>query len=96
MTNKLAVSAGFLHTEIEVSKQFLSDFSYYNPGDTFGAGIEWKASNRFTVDLGTIVTYYADVNKSFTDASVGTYTENYKKHNLGFAVGLGYHFGGIK
>lgn len=96
MTNKFAVSAGFLHTEIEVSKQFLSDFSYYNPGDTFGAGIEWKASNRFTVDLGSIMTYYADVNKSFTDASVGSYTENYKKHNLGFAIGLGYHFGGMK
>jgi long-chain fatty acid transport protein len=94
-TEKLAVSMGYLHTEVGVSKQFLSDFSYYNSGDTFGGGFEWKPAARFTVDLGALYTIYANETKPFTDATYGSYTETYKKRNLGFAIGLGYHFGGL-
>ncbi len=95
LTNAFALSAGYLHTEMGVSKQFQSDFSYYNPGDTFGGGLEWKANSRFTVDAGMLCTFYTDANKTFTDASVGSYIETYKKRNLGFALGLCYRFGGM-
>jgi len=94
-TEKFAVSAGFLHTEMGISEQFQSDFSYYNSGNTFGGGFEWKALPRFTVDAGVLYTIYADEQKTFTDATYGSYNETYKKHNLGFALGLGYRFGGL-
>ena len=95
LTDAFALSAGYLHTEMGVSKQFQSDFSYYNPGDTFGGGLEWKANSRFTVDAGMLCTFYTDVSKTFKDASLGSYIETYKKHNLGFALGLCYRFGGM-
>jgi len=95
LLKKFALSAGYLHTEMGCSKQFQSDFSYYNTGDSFGGGFEWKPTTRFTLDAGMILTYYNDVSKEFTDPTFGTYYENYKKHNVGFALSLGYHFGGI-
>ena len=95
LLKKFAVSAGYLHTEMGMTKQFQSDFSYYNSGDSFGGGFEWKPLPRFTLDAGMIYTVYKDEQKEFTDPAFGTYTEIYKKHNIGFALSLGYHFGGI-
>ncbi len=96
LLKKMAVSAGYLRTEMGASEQFQSDFSYYNsPANSYGGGIEWKPTPKFTVDAGMICTFYTDVKKSFTDAAVGAYSETYKKHNLGLALGLSYYFGGI-
>ena len=95
LMKKFAVSAGYLHTEMGITEQYQSDFSYINSGDTFGGGFEWKPLPRFTVDAGMLCTWYEDAQKQFTDPVFGTYMETYKKHNIGFALGLGYHFGGI-
>jgi len=95
LLKKFAVSAGYLHTEMGVTKQYQSDFSYINSGDSFGGGFEWKPMARFTLDAGVIYTAYQDEQKSFTDPTFGAYSETYKKRNLGFALSLGYHFGGI-
>lgn len=95
LTEKFALSAGYLHTEMGITKQFQSDFSYLNCGDTFGGGFQWKPNSRFTVDAGMVCTWYEDAQKQFTDPTFGSYSETYKKHNVGFAIGLGYRFGGI-
>ncbi len=91
-----AVSLGYLHTQMGVYDQFNSDFSYYSNSNTFGGGFELKPTANLTIDLGALVTNYANANKLFKDAdpAIGSYFETYKKHNLGFAIGLGYHFGG--
>lgn len=91
----VAISLGYLHTAMGVYDQFNSDFSYYSNSETFAGGFEIKAGSKLTVDLGALVTNYADANKLFNSAVVGSYFETYKKHNLGFAIGLGYHFGGM-
>jgi len=90
----VAVSLGYLHTAMGVYDQFNSDFSYYSNSETFAGGFEIKAGNKLTVDLGALVTNYADANKFFKSTVAGNYSETYKKHNLAFAIGLGYHFGG--
>ena len=95
MTEKFALSAGYLHTEMGITKQYQSDFSYINCGDTFGGGFQWKATPRFTLDAGLLCTWYQDAQKQFTDPTFGSYSETYKKHNVGFAIGLGYRFGRI-
>lgn len=95
MSKKLAFSLGYLHTEMFMLEQFQSDYSYFSPADTFGGGFEWKPTSRFTIDLGALYTKYKDTKKQFTDATFGSYTETYKKSNIGFAVGFAYHFGGI-
>ena len=92
----LAISAGYLRTTMGVFDQFNSDFSYYSSSNTFAGGFEIKPLANLTVDLGALVTNYDNAVKKFTDAdpTVGSYFETYKKHNIGFAIGLGYHFGG--
>ncbi len=91
----LAVSLGYLHTEMGVTEQFNSDFSYYSNSNTFGGGFEIKPLANLTIDLGMLFTNYQNAPKSFKDANpaIGNYVETYKKHNLGFAIGLGYRFG---
>jgi long-subunit fatty acid transport protein len=88
-----AVSMGYLRTAMGVSKQFNSDFSFYSNSNTFGGGFEIKPTANLTVDLGALFTNYDNAPKLFNDATVGSYFEEYKKHNLGFAIGLGYRFG---
>ena len=92
----LAVSVGYLHTEMGVSQQFNSDFSYYANSNTFGGGFEITPMANLTIDLGALFTNYETATKLFKDsnAAIGNYFELYDKHNLGFAIGLGYHFGG--
>jgi long-chain fatty acid transport protein len=91
-----AISLGYLHTQMGVYDQFNSDFSFYSNSDTYAGGFELKPTANLTVDLGALVTNYDNANKLFkdADASIGSYFETYKKHNLGFSVGLSYHFGG--
>jgi len=96
LTKKLAVSAGYLRTEMGVYPQFNSDFSYYNSSaNTFGGGLEYKLNKKLTIDLGMLYTKYKDAQKPFVDATFGNYSETYSKHNMGYAIGLAYHFGGI-
>lgn len=95
LLSKFAVSAGYLHTEMGITTQYQSDFSYINSGDSFAGGFEWKPLARFTVDAGMIYTAYKDEQKAFTDPTFGAYSETYKKQNIGFALALGYHFGGL-
>ncbi len=93
LTNILAVSCGYLRTSMGVYPQFQSDFSYYNNViNSFGGGFEIKLTPNFNVDAGAIVSNAKDATKPFVDRTYGNYSETYSKHNLGFALGLGYKF----
>ena len=94
LCKKVAVSVGYLRTIMGVYEQFNSDFSYYSNSNTFSGGFELKPTSRLTVDLGALFTNYDNAPKLMSDPSVGNYYEIYKKHNVCYAVGLAYHFGG--
>ena len=91
-----AISCGYMHTQMGVFDQFNSDFSFYSNSETYSGGFEIKPSSKITIDLGALVTYYDDAHKLLKDSdpAIGSYFETYKKHNLGLAIGLSYHFGG--
>jgi long-subunit fatty acid transport protein len=96
MCKGVAISVGYLHTDMGVSQQFNSDFSYYSHSNTLGAGFQFKPMDSLTIDVGALFTNYQTASKPFKDANpaVGNYVELYDKQNVGFAIGLGYHFGG--
>ena len=96
LTKKFAVSAGYLLTEMGVTPQFQSDFSFINNGaNTYACGIQWKPTPKITVDAGGLYTSYSSDKKSLTDSSTQiVYLDTFKKHNIGFTVGLAYHIGG--
>ena len=94
LIKKVAVSLGYLRTIMGVYEQYNSDFSYYSNSNTFSGGFEIKPTSRLTVDLGALFTNYDNAPKLMNDPSLGNYYEVYKKHNVCYAIGLGYHFGG--
>lgn len=85
ITDKFAVSIGGMQSTTGVSEQYQSDFSFSNSSNTGAAGIEWKLTDKLTLDAGMLFTVYKDENKSFTG-----YSETYDKKNTGFALGIGY------
>jgi long-chain fatty acid transport protein len=90
----VAVSLGYMRTQMGIYEQFNSDFSFYSPSNSFAGGFELKPMNNLTIDLGFLVTNYDTVTKGFKDPDAGSYFETYDKHNVGLAIGLAYHFGG--
>ena len=85
LSDVFTLSTGFLRSHTGVTEQYNSDFSFSNSSYTGGIGIEWKASDKLTLDAGFMATNYESVDKDF-----GTYTENYDKATYGFAIGVSY------
>lgn len=89
LNDAFALSAGYLNSNMGVSEQYQSDFSYANDSYTVGLGFQWNMNKRLVLDAGMMLTTYKDDTKSFTDA-LGTYQESYGKDTFGFGIGIGY------
>lgn len=93
LTKKFGISAGFLMTKTNPNPVYQSSLSYSLSTKTFGGGLVFKPTERFTIDLGFSTTSYDEYTKNF--AAVGTapaYSETYDKTAMVVAVGLGYKF----
>ena len=89
LTKTFALSAGYLNSNMGVSEQYQSDFSYANDSYTLGLGFQWNLNKKLVLDAGTMLTTYKDETKNFTDYTPG-YTETYGKSTFAFAFGIGY------
>lgn len=91
LTKKFAVSAGYLNSNMGVSEDYQSDFSYSNDSYTVGLGFQWNLNEKLVLDAGAMMTTYKDYTKSFTEpAPFGTYTETYGKDTFTLGFGIGY------
>ena len=91
LTDKFALSAGYMNTNTGVSKQFQSDFSFSNDSYTTGLGFQWNINDRLVLDAGMMLTTYKTDTKTFTEpAPIGTYNETYTKDTFTMAFGIGY------
>lgn len=96
LTDKFAVSAGYLNSNMGVSEQWQSDFSYENDSHTEGLGFQWNLNKKLVLDAGIMLTTYKDATKTFDSsfdplaASFGSYKETYGKDTFVFAFGIGY------
>lgn len=96
LTEALAVSAGFLHTQYNLLPAFNTDFSHEMSNNSIGFGGRYKLSPKFDIDLSGLVTFYDKNSKIisyyFQDIiPLGTATEEYKRTTFAFAVGFNYH-----
>jgi len=97
LTKNFAVSAGYLNSNMGVSEEYQSDFSYSNDSYTTGLGFQWNISKKLVLDAGAMLTTYKDYTKSFDSsfdasaAAIGkSYNETYGKDTFTFAFGIGY------
>jgi long-subunit fatty acid transport protein len=85
ISDNFAVSIGGMHSNTGVSEQYQSDFNFISSSNTGALGLQWKVSEKMTLDAGFLRTIYEDEHKSFTD-----HNETYSKDNTGFAIGISY------
>jgi long-chain fatty acid transport protein len=92
ITDTILISAGYLYTQIDLSKAYLDDLSFDQDSNAYGFGGRIKITPKLDLDLGLIYLNSKDDNKEILYPGFGTFTENYKKSTWGISVGLGYGF----
>ena len=91
LSDKFAISAGYLNSNTGVSEQYQSDFSFSNDSYTTGLGFQWNLNERLVLDAGMMLTTYKDDTKTFNEAApFGTYTETYAKDTFTLGLGIAY------
>ncbi len=97
LSDALALSAGFLHTQFNLLPAFNSDFSHEMTNNSVGFGGRYILSPQFSVDLGGLFTFYTASSKTINyflpllGLPIGSGTESYKRTNFAFSIGLNYH-----
>lgn len=97
ISEKLFASAGYLHANTGVSKDYQSDISFSLTSNTFGGGLGYKITDKIMVNLGVAYTAYIDETKDYQHTFSGTATniplsETYFKNNLIMGIGLDLSF----
>ena len=92
VTEKLALSAGFLYSESGVEDEYQTDLSYSLDSKSIGVGGNYQLTDCLDIDYGYLYTFYDDFEKTIADATVGSYMETYKRTNYVISVGFGLHF----
>lgn len=91
ITEALLISAGYLRTQIDLAKEYQSDFSHELTSDTFGGGARLTVSDKLDLDLGFLYVSYKDDTRNIAYL-IGTFPEKYSRTTWAFALGIGYHF----
>jgi len=93
ITDTILISAGYLYTQIDLSKEYLDDLSFDQDSNAYAFGGRIKLTPKLDLDLGFIYLDSKDDSKEILyPPNFGTFKETYKKTSWGFSVGLGYGF----
>ncbi len=90
ISEKVALSAGIMHSQTGVGSGYQTDLDYSLSSNTVGLGGEFSVTPRFTIDLGFLYTMYQDGEKSITYQNIGAFKETYDKKTTIFSVGFAY------
>jgi len=95
ISEKLTGSFGYMHGVTGVSDAYQTDISFSNSTNTIGLGVQFKAMENLSIDLGAMYVMYDDYGVDTpADATVGlpAYNTTYAKELMNFAVGVHYNF----
>jgi len=96
ITEKFLVSGGYLLAKTGVTKQYQNDLSYSLTSNTVGLGGQYKLSPAIALNLGALMTFYNDGDKTFNHKLGNAYipvTETYSKTNWLLAIGIDINIG---
>ncbi len=94
ITEKLVISAGWLHTNTGVSEDYQSDMSFILSSNSFGGGFGFRFNEKLMVNLGAAYTKYMEGEKTYSHTMYGVQlppietTDTYYKDNIFFGIGL--------
>jgi long-chain fatty acid transport protein len=92
ITEKLLISAGYLHANTGVSEDYQSDLSYSLTSNTLGGGLGYKITEKIMVNLGGAYVTYQEGTKTVGDPDAGGYTDTLYKDSLFFGLGVDLRF----
>jgi len=93
ITDAFLVSAGYLHTQVGVMKEYQTDFSHELNSDSLTVGGRFLLTKNLDLDFGVIYVNYHDADRNIYNADVGaSFLEQYQRTTWSFAFGLGYSF----
>lgn len=96
ITEKFLVSGGYLLAKTGVTKQYQNDLSYSLTSNTVGLGGQYKLSPAIALNVGALMTFYNDGDKTFNHKLGNAYipvTETYSKTNWLLAIGIDINIG---
>ena len=88
VSEKILLSAGFLHAETGVGAGYQTDINYSLSSNTVGFGGKFDINPIFDINLGMMYTMYAENNRMIDYGTMGSYKETYNKSSLTFAIGV--------
>jgi long-chain fatty acid transport protein len=92
ISEKLRVSAGWLHTITGVNSNYQSDMGYSTNTNSFGGGFGFRISPLIDLNLGGQYTIYEEGSKSFARIGPALVKETYNKKTWLIGVGLDFAF----
>ncbi len=91
INEKFLVSLGYLRTSSFPKSDYQSDMSFSLSSNNIGFGGMYNITPDLALDLGVFYTKYIDDSKEIDyGTTIGLTTEEYKKSNIVFGVGLSY------
>jgi len=92
VTEKVAVSCGYLRSQVGVSEEYQTDFSYELNSDTFGFGGRIKLTPTMIIELGGLYGKYSEADKTMAIPEFPlSFPETYQLWNWAFSVGLEFY-----
>ncbi|MBN2214686.1 MAG: outer membrane protein transport protein [Bacteroidales bacterium] len=92
LTEKLAVSGGFLYTKPGTTPAYNNDLSFNVQSSMFGLGGSYKLNDMIEINLGGAYTIYKDGEKDLTRNTLN-FTETYDKSTWIVSAGVNLFFG---
>ena len=92
VTEKVAVSCGYLRSQVGVSEEYQTDFSYELNSDTFGFCGRIKLTPTMIIELGGLYGKYSEADKTMAIPEFPlSFPETYQLWNWAFSVGLEFY-----
>ena len=87
----VTVSASWQNTRYGLGDAYMSDLTFNNSNNMLGVGFRVHPSERFSIDLGYMHTFYRDRTVT-TQTAVGAKTDTYSRKNRVFGLGVSVDF----
>ncbi len=91
VTDRLMISAGYLHTQTGVNKFYQSDLTHSLSTNSLGTGVRFKLNESFALNFGVMNTTYVDDYRMLTGA-LGAFQETYNRSANVIALGVDMSF----
>jgi long-chain fatty acid transport protein len=91
LTKRMALSAGYLWTQIDVSDDYQSDMTHELSSNGYFFGGRYSFNENLSLDIGATIVDYLDSNKTISYPGFGSFKESYERTTWGFGIAVNYH-----